>query len=174
MAVDNSTQGGADTIRDIARQGGVVKTQVMQIDIGGASANAEVLLRAGQQPMAASMPVVLASDQPALTVGTPPANDAWGQALALVTGATAAVASIASSVVGYQIKGFVAHGTGDGYFAIQIASVTVLSGRIRATQPTLTIILPNGINVTAGSAVALKVTNESGSTADYEATLLGA
>ena len=41
-------------------------------------------------------------------------------------------------------------------------------------MPTLMITLPNGIAVATGSTVTLKVTNESGSTADYEATLLGA
>ena len=52
-----------DTIRDLARQGGAIKTQTFQLDIGGPSANAEVLIVAGQQIMAASVPVVLASNQ---------------------------------------------------------------------------------------------------------------
>lgn len=60
---DNSLQGGTDTIRDLARQAGTVKTQVFQLDIGGATANAEVLVTAGQQTMALSMPVVLPSNQ---------------------------------------------------------------------------------------------------------------
>ena len=59
---------GGDTIRDLARQAGTIKTQVVQIDIGGASANAEVLVTAGQQVMAASLPVVIASNQSALLV----------------------------------------------------------------------------------------------------------
>ena len=171
---DNSLQGGADTIRDLARQAGTVKTQVMQLDIGGASANAELLVTAGQQTMAASLPVVLASNQtPIATVSTAASNN-WGQALAVTAAATGTLASIASSVAGYQIKGIVAHGTGDGYFFVQVASVTVLSGRTRATAPMLIVSLPNGISVPAASLVTLKVTNESGSTADYEATLLGA
>lgn len=53
---------GGDTVRDLARQSGTVKTQVAQIDIGGPSANAEILLTAGIQLAAASVPVVLASD----------------------------------------------------------------------------------------------------------------
>jgi hypothetical protein len=56
---DNSPQGGTDTIRDIDRAG--VKTQVMQVDVGGAAA--ESLLVRGQQVKAASIPVTLASDQ---------------------------------------------------------------------------------------------------------------
>ena len=59
---------GGDTIRDLARQAGTIKTQVVQIDIGGASANAEVLVTAGQQAMAASLPVVIAGNQSALLV----------------------------------------------------------------------------------------------------------
>ena len=65
---DNSSQGGTDTIRDLARVAGSVKTQVFQLDLGGASANAEVLITAGQQLMAASVPVVFASNQSALPV----------------------------------------------------------------------------------------------------------
>ena len=65
---DNSSQGGTDLIRDLARQGGAIKTQVMQLDLGGASANGEVLITAGQQVMAASVPVVLASNQTPLSI----------------------------------------------------------------------------------------------------------
>lgn len=54
---------GGDTIRDLARQGGSVKTQAFQLDLGGSAANAEVLITAGQQVMLASVPVVLASNQ---------------------------------------------------------------------------------------------------------------
>ena len=173
MATDNRTQGGTDIIRDLARQGGTVKTQAFQIDAGGASANAEILITAGQQTMAASLPVVLASNHTTLITRTTPAVTQWGQALAVVAGATATLASIASSVAGYQINGIVANGLGDGYFFVQVASATVISGRIRSTAPVFTLLLPNGINVPTGSLVALKVTNESGSTTDFEATLLG-
>lgn len=109
-----------------------------------------------------------------LPVGLSPASNQWGQSLALTAGATGTLASIASSVAGYQVKGFIAHGTGDGYWFLQVASVTLLSGRTRASMPTLIVSLPNGVAVATASVVALKVTNESGSTADYEATLLGA
>lgn len=70
---------GGDTVRDLARQGGSVKTQAVQLDLGGSSANAEMLITAGQQLMAASVPVVIASDQTGLTVSNLP-NSAgmWG------------------------------------------------------------------------------------------------
>ena len=163
---------GGDTVRDLARQAGAVKTQVVQIDIGGSSANAEVLVTAGQQTMAASLPVVFASDQAAISTQNAAAKDSWGQALSVVSAATATIASV-TAPSGYRIKGMVCHGTGDGYFAVRIASTTVLSGRIRATAPMLVVTLPNGISTTTGASVSLVVTNESGSTADYEATLLG-
>lgn len=165
---------GGDTVRDLARQGGGVKTQVVQLDIGGASSNAEVLITAGQQQMAASVPVVLASNHTPLQTVAAPAYSAWAQSAALTAGATGTLTSIPSSPAGFQIKGLVAHGTGDGYWAIQVASITVLSGRTRATTPTLVLMLTNGISAPTGSVVTLKVTNESGSTADYEATFLGA
>ena len=171
---DNSAQGGSDLIRDLARQGGGVKTQVMQLDLGGASANAEVLITAGQQVMALSVPVVLASNHTPISVAGAAAANVLGQSLAVTAGATATLVNVAINVSGYQVKGLVAHGTGDGYFAVQINNVTVLSGRIRSSLPTLVMTLPNGIAVTSGQTVKLNVTNESGSTADYEATLLGA
>ena len=64
MADNTTLNPGAagDSIRDIDRAG--VKTQVNQIDIGGAAA--ELLLVAGQKTMASSAPVTMASDQPAI------------------------------------------------------------------------------------------------------------
>lgn len=91
--IDNTelNQGtGGDTVRDLARQGGTVKTQVVQLDIGGGSANAEVLIVAGQQVMAASVPVVLASNQTALAVSGaffPATQPVSATALPLPTGA---------------------------------------------------------------------------------------
>ena len=122
----NTTAG--DSIRDLARQAGAIKTQVCQLDIGGATANAEVLVTAGQQLMAASLPVVLASNQTAVPVtGAVPVNTTTNGTLSatdavvaapigdgtLVTGASTA-GSIAAAVVpdGMQawtllIKGYV-------------------------------------------------------------------
>lgn len=163
---------GGDIIRNLDR-GGSVKTQVVQLDIGGSSANAEVLITAGQQTMAASVPVVISIDQTPIKAVSSASNNNWGQALSVTNISTATLVNIPASVPGYRINGIIAHGNGDGYFFVQIASVTVFSGRIRSTMPTLVINLPNGINVATNSVVALKVTNESGNTADYEATLLG-
>lgn len=71
MATDNTQLNsgvGGDTIRDLARQAGSIKTQVIQLDLGGASTNSEVLITAGQQLSAVSVPVVIASDQSRLPV----------------------------------------------------------------------------------------------------------
>ena len=168
-----ATVTGGDSIRDLARQGGTVKTQAFQLDLGGPSANAEVLITAGQQAMSVSVPVVIAANQTAIPVMQALGTAVWAQSLAVTAGATATVVSIASSTAGYQIKGLIGHGTGDGYFVIQVGGVTVVSGRTRSTAPMLQLNLANGIAVATGSAVTLKVTNESGSTADYDATLLG-
>lgn len=108
------------------------------------------------------------------TVSPKPAQNSWGQALAVTTGATGTLTHIPSAAPGFEIKGFVGHGTGDGYFFVQINSSTVLSGRTRSTLPCLSVVLPNGIAVPSGAVIDIKVTNESGSTADYESTLLGA
>ena len=176
---DNTTLNpgvGGDVIRDLLRQSGASsgsKTQVVALDIGGGSSNPEILITAGQQLAAASVPVVLASDQTTLPVQAVIGSTNWGQSLAVSAGSTATVISILSTVVGYQIKGMLCHGTADGYFAIQVGGVTFVSGRTRSTAPMLQLILPNGIGIATGSNVAVRVTNESGSTADYELTLLG-
>jgi hypothetical protein len=64
---DNTTLNvgtAGDVIRDVLK--GAVKTPVVIIDVGGAGA--EVLLAAGQQTTAASLPVVIASNQTAVPV----------------------------------------------------------------------------------------------------------
>lgn len=74
---DNSTlPATGDTVRDLARSAGTVKTQVVQLDLGGASANAEVLITAGQQAMAASVPVVIANNQTAVPMAGNKTNNA--------------------------------------------------------------------------------------------------
>ena len=54
---------GGDMIHHLARLGGGVKTLVGQLDIGGGDANPEVLVKAGQQAMAQSVPVTTPGDQ---------------------------------------------------------------------------------------------------------------
>ena len=66
----NSGSGG-DIIRDLARTTGASagsKTQVVALDLGGANTNAEVLITAGQQLRAGSVPVAIASNQTALPI----------------------------------------------------------------------------------------------------------
>ena len=63
-----NTGAGGDTVRSLQRQAGTVKTQVVQLDIGGVTANAESLLTVGSQVSSASLPVVIASDQGPLNV----------------------------------------------------------------------------------------------------------
>ena len=128
----------------------------------------------GQALMTGSTPVVIASNQSALSFTNIPLVVNFGQVLSVTSGSTVNIVSIPSSVAGYQIRGMLCSGIGDGTFAIQVNSSTVISGKIRSTSPNLIIVLPNGIPVTTGSNVVLRVTNESGSTADYESTLLGA
>ena len=71
MATDNTLLNagtGGDTVRSLARAAGTPKTSIVQLDLGGATANAEVLITAGQQTMSVSVPVVIASNQTALPV----------------------------------------------------------------------------------------------------------
>lgn len=59
---------GGDTIRDLNRLSAGVKTQVFQLDLGGSASGSEILITAGHQTMAGSMPVVIASDQAPIPV----------------------------------------------------------------------------------------------------------
>ena len=62
--MDNTTINagmGGDPIRDLDRQAGGIKTQVVQLDLGGSSSNAENLITAGPQTPANSVPVIMAS-----------------------------------------------------------------------------------------------------------------
>lgn len=102
------------------------------------------------------------------------ANDSYGATSGLADNGTAVLVNIPSSPANYRITGWSATGNADGYFFVQIAGSTVLSGRTSWGQPSVHAILPNPIDVTTGSTVALKVTNISGNTANFEATLLGA
>ena len=78
MADNTVLPGTGETIRNLSRQAGAIKTTVTQLDIGGATANAEVLLTAGQQVMAASLPIAIASNQTPI-----PVTGAAGAVLAL-------------------------------------------------------------------------------------------
>lgn len=102
-----------------------------------------------------------------------PSVNYWGQVSSVTDGATATLVNIPFSLNHYRIQGFIATGNGDGYIFLQVNNLTVLSSRIKWSVPTTIIELPNPISVTNGATVTLKVTNESGSTANFEATLLG-
>ena len=65
---DNTKQDDSAVIRTLARQGGNVETQAFALDLGGGSANPELLITAGQQSMAQSVPVVIAADQTPIPV----------------------------------------------------------------------------------------------------------
>ena len=122
----NPGQNG-DTIRDLARQGGAIKTQTFALDLGGPSNNAEILITAGQQIMAASVPVVLASDQPAISTadsanpfrGTSTYSVGIAGSVAIASGARI-VAISATSITGGTI-------TILGGAAIPVASNTVFT-----------------------------------------------
>lgn len=71
--------GGGDKIRDIDRAGAGVKTQIVQLDIGGPAGNAESLVTGSMPISAAALPLpagaATAAKQPALgTAGTPSAD----------------------------------------------------------------------------------------------------
>lgn len=170
---DNTNQADSAVIRTLARQGGNVETQAFALDLGGGSNNPEILITAGQNLKALSVPVVLASDQGALLTTRTPGSNGWGASVAQTAGSTVALVTNTGVLAGYQLLGLVCSGTGEGLVAVKVNGSTVLSGRIRASQPTLSLFLPAGLPIVAGASVSLTVTNESGVTADFDGSLLG-
>lgn len=79
-----NTGTGGDNVRSIDRSGTGPKTQVISLDIGAAGAGNESILRAGQQTAAASVPVVIASNQSAINI-LEPATTITGQAAQTAT-----------------------------------------------------------------------------------------
>lgn len=100
------------------------------------------------------------------------ANDSFGTTTSLADGSTATLVNIPSTT-SYKLAGFSVTGNGDGYFFVQVAGATIISARTRFSQPSILVALPNPVAVADASTVALKVTNESGSTANFEGTLFG-
>ena len=145
---DNTTLAaatGGDTVRDLARQSGTVKTQVVQLDLGGPTGNAEVLITAGPAAAATSVPVT-------------PANNAVGAAAFANTATTVSTSavSICASRTGVAGTGRVA-ATVTNY-----GSTVIYIGGSGVTTTTGYPIYPGGsitLNTTAqiyaiGSAVA--------------------
>jgi hypothetical protein len=165
---DNTTLNtgtGGDTIRDLARQAGTIKTQVTQIDIGGASANAEVLVTAGQQTMAASLPVVIASNQPPLPVTS---TDTTATGALTAAAQTVALALNGNSAAAVQVSGtwigtLQFEGSADGgatYSAVNAVAAstsypqptTSVNGLYRLTPAGLSHLRVNMTAFTSGSA----------------------
>jgi hypothetical protein len=122
----------SDVIRDIDRGGLGVKTQVVQLDMGGSGAT-ETLVVAGQKTMAASVPVVVASDQSAVPVSgtvttTPPSHastnvDQIGGA-AITEGQKAMAASVPVVIASDQSAVTVAQATAANLNATVTGTVT--------------------------------------------------
>jgi hypothetical protein len=125
-----TAQTGGDTIRDLARQSGSVKTQVMQLDLGGVTGNAELLVTAGQQTMANSMPVAIASNQAAVPVtGNKPVGPAT-IAVAQVTIGTSAAQIVAArtGAVGTGRCSVTLNNTGAATIFVGPSGVTTTTG----------------------------------------------
>lgn len=126
-----SAQTGGDTIRDLARQSGSVKTQVFQLDVGGPSANAENLITVGQQTKAGGLPVTLSSDVTASVTVTPTV--------------TASSAYTAGNEVGGLLAFANAVGTALGGI---VQSITVTSKSVQTTAFKLYLFSANPTNST--------------------------
>lgn len=152
---------GGDNIRDIDRAG--VKTQVTQIDVGGATS--ESLLVRGQLAMAASLPVVIASNQTAIPVIQ---SDITASGTLTAAAQTVALALSGQSAASTQITGtwvgtltFEASLDGTTWTAINAVSASTSSPQTTTTVNGLYRLTPAGtqqirVNMTAftsGSAV---------------------
>ena len=133
---DNSAQGGTDIIRDLARQAGTVKTQTFQLDLGGPTTNAEILITAGQQLMAVSVPVVLASNQTALPVKN---QDGTGVAItSLGDGSTGTGLGVSGIATNFVVSPLAANST-----TTQLAAAATFTGTLESifNQQSISILL---------------------------------
>ncbi len=74
----------------------------------------------------------------------------------------------------FYIQGFVAGGTANAWFKLQINGVTVMSARSTTAQQTVTPSFLTSCPVaSAGQTVTIKVIHEESSNADFEGTILG-
>lgn len=108
-----------------------------------------------------------------LTVNQTLADNAYGSVSGVTIGNTSNVVQVNPSTENFKLRGFIATGTGDGYFFLQVDGVTQFSGRTSIANKSINVVLPNAQLVNTGSDIILKVTNEAEETADYEATILG-
>ena len=133
-----NTGTGGDTIRDLARGAGTIKTQVVQLDLGGATANAEVLITAGQQVMASSVPVVIASNQTAVNVSS---NDLTATGSLVAVGSVVVPTLNGADGAGVQITGtwvgtVLFEGSVDGTNFFAMSGVSFISSSTIVTSTT--------------------------------------
>lgn len=142
MAADNTllnTGTGGDTIRDLARQAGTIKTQVVQLDMGGASANAEILVTAGQQSTLNSLPVVLAGDHSVINVKLPTeltnqlSFTAVGQ---LSTAGLSNLATLDFNIFGTWVANIVFEASLDNSIFFAIKAVDIATGNVVSSTTT--------------------------------------
>lgn len=102
---------------------------------------------------------------------TAPANNARGDVVGLVPAASQEVISIPAAQ--FKLRGFVAFGSTDGLFWVEVDGVPLAGITARCSiVKVATLILPNPETIT-GTTVALKVRNEGDVSGSFEGTLLG-
>ena len=102
-----------------------------------------------------------------------PASNVYGEIASLAGAATGTVATVASTVATYRLRGFSVVADGDCRVWVEIASVVVLEGRVSSMQRTLVVQLPNGVDTSTGVAVTLRAENLRGTAIRVAGTLLG-
>lgn len=139
----------------------------------GADGAVDCLLDSGQQTMANSAPVAIASDQSTLGVTQANASNTYGSQENVAAGNTVTLVTY-SAGASWRLVGFVAGGEADGRFFVQIDGVTkyVLRTNIAQRQARLVLPFPDAA-AGGGKTVTLCVENTGAATANYEGTLLG-
>ena len=101
------------------------------------------------------------------------ADNIYGENGTVVSGATATLVTF-SAPAGWRFYGIVGGGEADGKYLVQYDAATQYVSRTNIARRDPSFILPVPDPDAGGTVVTVKVTNTSGFTAAYEATLLGA
>jgi hypothetical protein len=98
-----------------------------------------------------------------------PAKNYKGTALGVVKDTVQTLVTV--SVSDYQLRGFVGHGTSDGYYTLILDGTKIYEDSTNAAKRNASIILPNPEHVSG--TLSLKVLNSGKGTGDFWGVVMG-
>jgi hypothetical protein len=106
-----------------------------------------------------------------ITIGT--SINTYGTSGSITDGSTGTIVDYVTPA-GFELKGFVATGEGQGFYYLQIgAGTTKYSYRTSIADKNAQVVLPNPEVIAASTNLFLKIDNENGNTVNFEGAILG-